>query len=323
MRAPVFETPARLGWRLNHGEIIFYPDAPAVICSMTPVFPGCSDKLAERGIVWDIEALLASARCPGAHFILNAECGYPSDADLDEAVLVSHPDDETVVWELDIQGLSPALDDRVGVDGGFIRLLFSRRDYEADLRAMLREIRRTAQEPVAVSQLSGAYNGDVLVANYPKLEAIGVDCFEPARHGDRDWEGWVRMLADATWPRVPVLPAGSRLEIGFFGEHLYRLDGRVQHGWLGRWFTRWAVLEAFRQWLEPAGRAFALPMLNPDMKAPEGVGPNTFVLLPGQDEAACHQAGEAFAVALQHAFREGSTAPDVSVSYLRRDLSRA
>lgn len=323
MRAPIFEVPARLGWRLNYGDIIFYPDAPAVICSMTPIFPGCSDNLVARGIVWDIGALLASVRRPGAHHILNCECGYPPDAELNEAVLVSHPDDETVVWELDIKGLLPALDDWLSVYEGFIRLIFSRQDYEADMRAMLREVQRTAQGNVAVSCLSGAYDHDYLVANYPKLEHIGVDYFEPTRHGDLDWEEWVEKGADGTWPRVPILPAGSRLEIGFFGEHLYRLDGQVQHDWLGRWFTRWTVLDAYRQWLEPVGRAFALPMLIPDMKASAGVDPNVFVLFPGQDAELCHRAGEAFAAALRRSFLEGATAPEVTVCYLRRDLPRA
>lgn len=320
MRAPVFEAPARLGWRLRHDEIMFDPDMPIVTYALTPIFPGCSDRLALSDIVWNLWALMDSVRRPGAHDILTCVCGQPSDAHLEEAVLVSHPDDEIVVWELDIRGLKPALAD-VPADGeGFVRLIFKRPEYETDIRAMLREVQRVQGASIPVIDLVEARGYEFLVEDHPEIRHVVADLFEPTVHGDDDGAAFARLDAEADWPREPLFPAGARVEIGFFGDAFYLVDGRASRVWIERWFTRWAVLDAYRQWDDPFVRAFALPRLYPGMKVPAGVDPNEFVLLPGKDMESCHRAGEAFAAALQHAFGEGSTAPDVSVRYRRRAL---
>ncbi len=322
MRAPVFEVPARLGWRLRHGEIMLDPDAPILTYSLTPIFSGCADKLALSDIVWNLWALMDSVRRPGAHDILTCVCGYPPDAHLEEAVLVSHPDDETVVWELDIQGLKPALAEVPTDLEGFVRLVFRRPEYEADIRAMLREVRRVQGASLPVTDLVEVHGYGFLVEYHPEIRHVVADLFEPTVHGDDDGAAFARLDAEADWPREPLFPPGARVEIGFFGDAFYMVDGRASHVWIERWFTRWAVLDAYRQWDDPFVRAFALPRIYPGMKAPAGVARNEFVLLPGRDIETCHRAGEAFAAALQHAFLEGSTAPDVSVRYRRQELPR-
>lgn len=56
------------------------------------------------GIVFDLLDLFHSAQRPGSYFLLNCACGYPPDAGIEEMVLVSHPDANTVIWELDVRG---------------------------------------------------------------------------------------------------------------------------------------------------------------------------------------------------------------------------
>jgi hypothetical protein len=322
MRAPYFESPAHLEWRLRYGEITFYPDAPGVSFSLTPVFPGCSDELAERGIVWDLWALMASVRQPGAYSILNSECGYPPDAYLEAHVLVSHPESDVVVWELDIKGLRLALGEWISEPDGFVRLVFVREEYEADIRAMLCEVQRINGTPVQLANLTGAYGYAFLNKEYPGIQSIVADVFEPTCHGDVDGDELTELDADAVWPSEPVFVVATELEIGFFDDRLYRVDGKVQHDWIGRWFTRWAALDAFRQWLAYVRRAYALRFAANDMEVqvPEGVAPNVFVLMPDRDIENCHSAGEYFAQTLQRSFREGKTAPDVVVRYARLDL---
>ncbi|HNA28568.1 MAG TPA: hypothetical protein PLL19_03170 [Thiobacillaceae bacterium] len=320
MRAPVFEAPARLGWRLRHGEIMFDPELPIVTYALTPIFPMCADRLAERRIVWNLWALMDSARRPGGHDILTCECGQPPHARLEESVLVSHPDDESVVWELDIQGLKPALAEVPTDLEGFVRLVFRRPDYEADIRAMLREVGRVQGSSIPVAGLMEVRGQDFLVENHPEFRHVVADLFEPTVRGDYDGEALARLDAEAEWPREPLFPPGTRVEIGLFGGELCLVDGRASRLWIERWFTRWTVLDAYRQWGESFARAYALPKLYPGMKAPTGVTDNEFVLLPGGDMKSCHRAGEAFKAALQRAFLEGSTAPGVSVGYRRLDL---
>lgn len=319
MQEPLYELPARLGWQKCYGEIIFHPDAPYLILSLTPVFPFCSDQLAERGIVWDLWRLMESVRSPGAHYILNSECGYPPDAYLEQAVLVSHPDRNTVVWELDIPGLRPALEEAVSDEEGHIRLIFTRDEYESDIRAMLRDVQMASRATVPVEAPRNTYGHPFLVSNYPDLRQLPIGEVEPTVHGDLDLEEFAVLDAGAEWPRAPLFATGTVLEIGFFGHELQRLDGHVRHDWIGRWFTRWEVLAAFRRWIEYVSRRFALRWYG----IQEAVcgDPNEFVLLPAHDSDACHRAGEAFADALRRALSEAETAPGVTVRYVRHDIA--
>ena len=324
MRAPYFESPARLEWRLRYGEITFYPNAPGVRFSLTPVFPGCSDELAERGIVWDLWALMASVRQPGAYSILNSECGYPPDAYLDEHVLVSHPVRDVVVWELDIKGLRPALGAWISEPDGFVRLVFVREEYEADIRAMLCEVRQIHGLPVKLANLVEADSYAFLSEEYPGVQSVMADVFEPTCHGDADGDELAELDVEVVWPREPIFPVATMLEIGFFDDQLFRVDGVSRHDWIGRWFSRWAVLDAFRQWSAYFRRAYAFRFsaIEMEVQLPAGVAPNTFVLMPEWNVENCHRAGEYFAQTLQRSFREGMTAPEVTVCYVRLDFPR-
>lgn len=314
MKRPFFEMPARLGWRKRYGEFIFYPDAPCVTFSLTPVFPGCGGKLAERGIVWDLWRLMESVRRPGAFSVINCECGYPPDANIETDVSVSHPDDATVIWELDCKGLSPALDDAFCHLDGFIRLVFERKAYESYVRGMLREVQNTARTPTPIADLAEAYDFGSLEKLYPDCSFVADYRFEPTVHGDCDAEEFCALDAEADWPREPLFAPGTLLEIGLFGDRLLRIDGCLRNDWIGRWFTRWEAHIAFRLWLGYVNRRFTFSSIG--MLTDIAADPNEFVLAPGQDRETCHRAGEAFAEALRRCLSEGKTAPGVEVRYV-------
>lgn len=298
---------------MRFGEITFWPDAPSVSFSLTPGFPGCSDNLAERGIVWDLWRLMESVRRPGAYSILNCECGYPDDAYLTESVCVSHPNHETIIWEIDFKGLRPAVDEALGHLDGFMRLIFERDTYEADVRAMLREVQRVASTPVPIADLSNLRHYASLEKEYPGCRHLLADLFEPTVHGDCDAEEFLELDADTLWPVTPIFAPNTLLEIGYFGQHRFCVDGRTSLGWIGRWFTRWEALAAYKTWVAAITRRFAL-------KSSPG-NPNDFVLAPGHDAETSHRLGEMFAESLQRCLSEGRTAPGVQVRYVRCDIA--
>jgi hypothetical protein len=313
----VVTLPARLGWRIRLSEIIF-GDPPYLVMQSIPVFPGCHEKLAERDIVWDVFALMNSVRRPGAHQVLTCECGYAPDANLQEAIMVSHPDADTVVWELDIPGLRPALDEAFDQDqAGFVRLIFARGDYESDIRAMLRELQLCASTPRETRTLpSDVHNLEHLHTAYPNLDLIRVDDLEPDSKG-LALERLLESNAEAVWEREPMWPAQSLLEFGFFslgdGHELIRVNGALAGRIWPEWhFTRWEVWAAFGAWLAYTQRAFAL---GSSALLSDGIGINEFVLLQEQNRLPCHEAGRRLAAVMQASLQEGATAPGVTVRY--------
>ena len=72
------ELQARIDWRIKFSEIIF-DEPPYLVMQPIPQFPGSEPKLDELGIVWDIFALLESAKRPDAYQILTGDCGYAPD----------------------------------------------------------------------------------------------------------------------------------------------------------------------------------------------------------------------------------------------------
>jgi len=314
---PFVEVPARLGWNKRFGQIIFWPDAPSVSFSLTPVFPGCSDQLAEREIVWDLWRLMESIICPGAYSILNCVCGLPYHAGIEDHVCVSHPKHNTIIWEIDFKGLRPAVDEAFGHLDGFLRLVFEREAYEADVRAMLHEVQQTVSTQVPISELSGAYGYAALENDYPGCRQVLADLFEPTVHGDCDAEEFLELDPDIQWERAPIFAPNTMLEIGSFGQELFRIDGQTSHEWIERWFTRWQALAAFRHWSAGFTRRFAL---STGGGKEEDVDPNEFVLEPGYDAEICHRFGETFAETMLQCLSEGETAPGIQVRYVRCEI---
>lgn len=183
-QSPALSLSGRIAWMIRFSEVMF-DDPPYLVIQATPIFPGCHDKLAERGIVWNIFALLESAKRPGAHQVITADCGYPPDVYLNESIQVSHPDDNTIVWEMDIPGLRPALNDMLIPDQqGFIRLTFARDAYESSIRALLHELQRCARTPVHVHSLTDeVFDLKGLRKHYPDVTLIQVGALEPDESG--------------------------------------------------------------------------------------------------------------------------------------------
>lgn len=312
----VAESPARLGWQVRHSEAIF-DDPPYLVLQAVPDFPGCSARLQERGIVWDVFSLIDSVGRPGAHQLLTCECGYGPDAGLTEPVLVSHPDANTVVWELDIAGLRPALAERyAAIERGFVRLLFKRDECEADLRRLVADLQRKATTPVNTADLPAEFNAQHLLGDASAPSQIQVGELEPDRQG-LALERLLALSATDAWPRTPLWPAGTLVEFGFFahgdGHSLVRVDGDVQRvRWAGELFSRWHVSAAFQTWTSHTQRAYWLATT---AKVPSGVGQNAFVLIKEADRTRLHADGRSMAALFRAAMEECNTAPGVWVEY--------
>lgn len=206
---PVATFASRIGWRVRHSQIIF-SEPPFLVMQAVPLLAGCRDALEQQDIVWNVFELVASVQKPGAYAILTCSCGYAPDADINESVGVSHPDPDTVIWELDIPGLRPALsEDFSQAAAGFIRLVFARDDYEADIREMICELQHCARTPVAPNVLAQDVEGRAYLCEaYPTLERIAVEDFQPST-GEDDVERLLALNAGAAWPLLEPLATGE------------------------------------------------------------------------------------------------------------------
>lgn len=323
VRLPTLDIAGWLGWRAKYNQIIF-DEPPFLMLQMTPMFPYCHPALAERCIVWDVFSLIESIKRPGAHQLLTCECGYAPDAEIEESVLVSHPDEHTVVWEFDSQGLRATLDDSLVCEDGFYRWTFDRADYERDIRALLREVQARITQPVAVTDLSDTYGLDHLINSFPDIKTLRVEEFEPDTRGMAA-ERLLEIDPDAAWPREPLWPSGTVLEFGFFkdkyGHDWLMIDGQVKRAcWPGHYFTRWQAVDAFNAWVATTERGHSLP--TGSCTPEEDVNhQNTRFLRQESDRDVCHAAGRRLAQVLQHGYQEGSTAPGVMVRYQASPLT--
>ena len=300
---PLAELPARLGWTL--ARKIIHSDPPGLCIRFIPDFPGSNVAIAETGIVWDVLVLYDSARRPGGHFLLNSDCGYAQDSGIQERVFVSHPNAETIVWEIDVRDLRPSLAPHWQDGDNCLRLVFGREQYEADVRSMLRQARAAGSPDLPVEELEP----DVQGLAFEKMCAL--DC-------------------DGQWPREPILPPGTTVEFGFFGSGLLTIDGNHEWRWPTWLFPRWAVYARFKQWIRFAHRGYALRYalgkegVVADLSRFSGEAERSnFVLLHESGRLACHRAGKELALVLKASFAEGETAPGVEVRYRPCDIPAA
>lgn len=177
----------------------------------------------------------------------------------------------------------------------FLRLVFKREEYEADIRTMLRDIRRTGNADLPVGEIE------------PNLKFT----YEEAM-----------AFCDVDWPCEPLLRAGTVLEFGLFGPNLLIIDGKPDLGWPVRLFTHWSALAAFKRWIGYVSRGHAIRYaLGEDacgMNLPwftDKERRNDFFLLREHERTACDEAGTALASTLHACFSEGATAPGVEVRY--------
>jgi hypothetical protein len=224
---------ARLGFRLAFQTI--YADPPWQIVRLIPEFPEVRADIEEKtDVVWDLPQLCDSIRKPGGYHVLNCSCGLSDHAGLNQLAFVSHPDDETVVWEIDIHDHRPALHERWGNGSGFLRLIFRRTEYEADIRVML---------------------DAVLSSGDPTLPPV--EEYAPDNKQGEAYE-WLQSWATANdWSRQPILPKGTTLE--FLPDTNRLRDGKPLREYVPCLLTRWAAMQAYQRWTHPFWRNAPTP----------------------------------------------------------------
>lgn len=286
---PLLILPARLGWKLDRPFIYGDGGDKPPTEQMLKFLPAldCGLYLAgEHGdIVLDLKRLFDSVHRPGGYFLLTCECGIADDADIHELIFVQHLPPDKIVWELDIQGLRSALAKETWLthQDGYVRLIFERSQYVADLRRMVVEVQQANKE---------------------------LELYEVAGSGDY---GFVEELLafDLDVPIVaePVLPPESRLEFRMEGHAVCWLDGKRLSRWPTYLFPSWSVNQAFKKWIGFVHRGFAIKDSAQPLEA------NRFYLLDKQSRMACDAAGNELASMLQRSIDESGNSPQVTVSY--------
>ncbi len=285
---PLLALPARLGWELVSTPIFGSAGSNQPSAQNIRFLPALDCGLYLAGeyqdIVLDLAALLESARKPGGYFLLNCECGYPDDADIHELIFVQHPTPDSIVWELDVQGLRSALSKETWLthQNGYVRLIFERKQYETDLRRMVLEVKQAH----ASLELN-----EVAPNDYGFTEFI------------------LTFDQDEPFVAEPILPPGSHLEFGFEGSELCWINGNRWDGWPTRLFPCWQVNQAFKAWVRFVQRGFAIK------DGAQSLETNHFYLLDENSRAACDMAGYALAEQLQACIARNVNQPEIVVSY--------
>lgn len=280
--APLLTLSARLGWKLGRSFIYGNGGGNPPTEQVLKFFPSLECGLQMAGefgdIVFDLKALFASARKPGGYFLLTCECGYADDADIKELIFVQHLSPDKIVWELDIQGLRSALvkEEWITHQDGYVRLIFDRSQYVADLHRMVAEVQQANKE---------------------------LELYELAGSGDYSFvEELLAFDFDAPIVAEPIFPPGSHLEFRVEGDEYCWLNGKKLKGWPPHYYPRWEINRTFKEWTKFFQRGYA-------------GDPNQFYLLDENDRAACDVAGNELAQMLQNSIDESGNSPLVTVSY--------
>lgn len=279
---PLLILSARLGWKLgwsfiygNGGE---NPPTEQVLKFIPALECGLELAGEHDDIVLDLKALFESARKPGGYFLLTCECGYADDADIKEFVFVQHPSPDTIVWEVDIQGLRSALikDTWLTHQDGYVRLIFDRSQYVTDLRRMVAEVQRANKE-LELYELAG--KGD-----YRFVEELLVFDFSAP------------IIVEA------IFPPGSHLEFRLEGDEYCWLNGKKLKGWPPHYYPCWEINRAFKKWTQFFQRGYA-------------GNSNQFYLMNEDDRVACDAVGFELVAILRQCLDESASSSEVSVSY--------
>jgi len=285
---PLLSLPARLGWVLGKSFIYGDNGADAPTDQDLKFMPAleCGLNLSGEyeGIVLDLKSLLESACKPGGYFLLNCECGIADDAGIDERIFVQHPSSSTIVWELDIQGLRSVLVKEAWFtqQEGYVRLIFDRSQYEADLLRMVTLVRQ-------------------------ENSALELDQVLPNDYGFTEY--LLALDGDIPFAAEPVLPPGSHLEFRVEGAEFCWLDGKWRFDLPSGLFPRWEVNQAFKKWIDFVQRGFAIEGAARPLEASQ------FYLLDENCRAACDAAGNELARMLQKSFDESWPPSQITVSY--------
>jgi len=315
---PLLTLPGRLGWTVTVPEIRRHAGEQAeAVLQLTPTFPTSAQAsvLREAGIVWNVPALVESLERPGGYYLLDADDGDGERVGIHGPVFVSHPNEASVVWELDLASLRPVFTQEIAsiAETGYVRLQFDRHLLESGIRSMLSELAQLAEDGIDLDAIDAL--GHDIESWSAAGERIGVWSLDPD-HGGLSLEKPLSRETLSPLPRRPLWPAGSKVEIGFIpahdGHELLQIDGEFprERPWIASWFTRCETLYAFQTWLGFVTRAFmVLEQLGPEVKT------NEFVLRHESDRTACHDAGRRLARQMAEA-----AGPDVQICYIEAPL---
>lgn len=298
---PLAEFHARLEWSLEEQPLYWEETHRETVTGKClrfhPHFPECNPAL-DEDILWDLLALFASTRTPGAYSLLTCSCGMGDHAGIDKPIFVSHPSPDSIVWEINTQGLAPALAPSWREHPGFLRLIFSRDEYLASIRAMIE------------------------AAKAANSAALPVEELEPNRNGRAFEELLTADDGGMLGKRKALLNSKSTLEIGSFGSDLLLLNGRPERRWPTALFPRWQCDAAFDRWLGFLQRGYGL---TPEAGQPsgeidiaeisKGERQNDFFLLSAARRHDCNAAGEELVAQLRAAWARSDAAPDLEVLY--------
>lgn len=181
---------------------------------------------------------------------------------------------------------------------GFLRLIFSRDDYQWSIQAMI-DAAKTANSP-----------------------ALPVEELEPNRSGQA-FEELLASDRDGTLgKRQALFDSKGTLEIGCFGSELLLLNGRPERRWPIALFPRWQCDAAFDRWLDFLQRGYQITQIagQPSgeidiAEISKGERQNDFFLFRAAQRNDCNAAGEELAAQLRAAWAESGAAPDAEVRY--------
>ena len=196
--------------------------------------------LDDDALRFDPFELLRSARDSGCFGTLNCSCGYAEDVGLGSDIMVSHPDPQHIVWELERAPSRNIIEPEFQGDEGFVRLVFERCNYETEVRRMFETLQAWLNNPPRVSDL---FDYDV-EGSVPWLQSdppFIPDWFEPET---LEMQPEKILAADATdlSSCAPEIPADAIFEFGFIPEQdgysrqYFRLSFDLDHRGIERLF---------------------------------------------------------------------------------------
>lgn len=190
---------ARFTGQIYFRLITFCPDDPDVDFCLLPDFPySCQKKILKNEVVWDPLALHQSLLKPGYYYPFTCCCGVPDCAGINAPIKVSHPDDSSLLWDIDIEENASMLADNLPAGIRYIRLHFARREYELILQKMLQAILHAFTQTIPFEQLSHCVGAESLTGIFPDRTSLPAGTFEPYDEDGRDLIA--DLLSSYPWP---------------------------------------------------------------------------------------------------------------------------
>ena len=168
-----------LDWQFCFDDLR-HSDPPSISIDLLPIFTGYDPAINEDAcIVWDLHALVKSAQRPGKYYLVNCECGYAPCSEIYAGFHVTHPNAETVVWEIDTHILHNLLAPEFRTETPhFLRLVFTRNDYEEKIFQLITAVQHYIATPFAVCDLP-QNTQEILAQYFPTMKHIELDYDAP------------------------------------------------------------------------------------------------------------------------------------------------